>query len=330
MRNVAVLMSSTVRPFELSIFCEVFGIDRSDDGVPAFDFDIVSETPGVPVGTFGGIAITPTAGLDRLEDADLVAVAPPLDLPTEVTAATRSALQGALERGSRVMSMCSGAFILGAAGLLDGRRAATHWMYADELARRFPETHVDEKVLYVDEDPVFTSAGTVAGIDLCLHLIRKDFGSSVANTIARRMVMTPHRTGGQAQFIETTIPDPRRDDGIDALLDWALENLHEDLSIEVLARRTYLSRRSFARRFRAATGTTPYAWIVEQRIRLAQKLLEENLELTIEDIAVHTGFNSAGMLRQHFKRKFNCSPSDYRAKFAHVSSSAYALAAAYA
>jgi AraC family transcriptional activator FtrA len=309
-------MPATVRPFELSIYCEVFGIDRTADGVPAFDFAVVAEHPRVPVRTLGGLTVAASAGLDRLAEADLVALAPGEGFDDPVSPAVAEALHAAVRRGARVVAVCSAAFTLARIGLLDGRRAATHWMHAAEFARRYPRTVVDPDVLYVDEDPIFTSAGTAAGIDLCLHLVRRDHGAAVANTIARRMVVGPLRSADRAQVVETPIPDVRRDDGIDAVLDWSLRNLHENLSVDVLARRAYQSRRSFARRFRAATGTTPYAWIVDQRIRRAQTLLESEPGLTVEDVAAHAGFPSPGMLRQHFQRRYGCSPSEYRLRYA--------------
>jgi AraC family transcriptional activator FtrA len=314
-RNVAVLMPSTVRPFDLAVYGEVFGVDRTAYGVPAFDFAVVSETPGEPVATLGGMRVTPAAGLDRLAAADLIAVAPAALPARTVSPAVAAALHDAVARGARVVAVCTAAFTLAAAGLLDGRRAATHWMYAGELARRFPRVTVDPDVLYVDDDPVFTSAGTAAGIDLCLHLIRKDHGAAVAGAVSRGMVLGPHRSAGQAPYVEAPVPDPRRDDGIAALLAWALGNLHEHLSIDVLARRALLSRRSFARRFRAVTGTTPYAWVLEQRIRLAQRLLETEPGLGVEEAAGRAGFSSAARLRPHFRRRLGCSPAQYRSRF---------------
>jgi AraC family transcriptional regulator, transcriptional activator FtrA len=313
-QNIAVLMPSAVRPFELSLYCEVFGIDRTADGVPAFDFAVVSERPAVPSAAIGGLQITATAGLDRLAAADVVAVTPSPEPAREVSPAVAGALRDAVRRGSRVVALCTAAFTLASAGLLDGRRVATHWMWAGELARRFPRVRVDPDVLYVDDDPIFTSAGTAAGIDLCLHLVRKDHGAAAAAAIARRMVVPPHRSAGQAQIVGTPITEVRRDDGIAPLLDWAVGNLHEDLSVDVLARRSFQSRRSFARRFRAVTGTTPHAWLLDQRVARAQFLLEERPDLTVEDIATHAGFPSAAMLRQHFQRRLGCSPSEYRGR----------------
>jgi AraC family transcriptional regulator, transcriptional activator FtrA len=310
--NIAVLVPAAVRPFELAIFAEVFGVDRTADGVPAFDFAVVAERPGVPVASLGGMQILPAFGLDRLATADVVAVAPSPEPAHRVSPAVAAALHDTVRRGGRVVAVCTAAFTLAAAGLLDGRRAATHWMWAGELARRFPRVHADPEVLYVDDDPIFTSAGTAAGIDLCLHLVRKVHGAAAAAAIARRMVVAPHRSAGQAQIVGTPVADVRRDDGIAPLLEWAVRNLHEDLSVDVLARRSYQSRRSFARRFRAATGTTPHAWLLDQRVARAQYLLEKRPHLTVEDVATHAGFPSAAMLRQHFQRRLGCSPSEYR------------------
>lgn len=311
------LMLSTVRPFELAIYSEVFGTDRTAQGLPPIDFAVASERPGVPVPTFGGLHVTPSAGLDRLADADLVAVAPSMTPARTVSPAVSAALTAAAGRGARLVAVCSAAFTLAAAGLLDGRRVATHWMYGADLAAWFPAVTFDPGVLYVDDDPVFTSAGTTAGIDLCLHLIRKDFGASAAAAVARGMVAGPHRSAGQAQLVADGVPG--RPDGLDGLLDWALGNLHEDLSVDRLARRALLSRRSFARRFRAATGTSPYAWILEQRVRLAQRLLETEPWLGVEEAAGRAGFSSAALLRQHFQRRFGCSPVQYRSRFAPAS-----------
>lgn len=316
MRNVAVLIPSTVRPFELAVYTEVFGTDRTGRGVPAFDYAVVSEHPGVPVPTPGGLAVIPSAGLDRLASADLIAIAPPSSPSPAVSPAVADALRSSAARGARMVAVRTGAFLLAATGLLDGRTVATHAMEAERLAAWFPSVRVDPAVLYVDDDPIFTSAGTAAGIDLCLHLVAKDHGAAAAATIARGMVLAPHRTAGQV------VPEPatrRRDAGIDRLLDWALGNLHEDLSIDVLARRALLSRRSLARRFREATGTTPYAWVLEQRVRLAQQLLEREPRLGVEGAAARAGFSSAALLRQHFQRRFGCSPTEYRARFAPLS-----------
>lgn len=315
MKNVAVVMSETVPPFELSIFCEIFGVDRSADGLPSFEFEIVSERPGVPVATFGGITITPTIGLERLSEADLVALSPPLIPALSVSPALRKALHDVVNRGGRLVAVCSSAFTLAAAGLLDGRQAVTHWMHTEELASRYPNIDVQRNVLYIDDDPIFTSAGTAAGIDLCLHLIRKDHGSAVASAIARRMVAAPHRAGDRAQQLRTVTLDSTHGDEIDSLLCWALNHLDEDLSIETMAKRTFMSPRSFIRRFGTVTGTSPHAWVIEQRIRLAQQILEDEPEAKTAGIASRAGFRSQSVLREHFRRRFGCSPSSYRAIF---------------
>ncbi|GIM95348.1 AraC family transcriptional regulator [Paractinoplanes toevensis] len=296
-------MSSTVRPFELAVLCEVFGTDRTARGVPAFDFAIASATPGVPVPAFGGLTITPAAGLDRLRAADLVAVAPPAAPGRQVDPAVAAALHAAVARGARLVALGSATFTLASAGLLDGRTVAAPWMYAQQLADWFPRLRVDPSVRFVDDDPILTAA---AGIDLCLHLIRKDHGAAAANAVAAGMRFGP---AGHP-------PARRPDDDIAALLDWAAGNLHEDLSIEVLARRALLSTRSLARRFRAATGVTPYAWVLDQRVSLAQQLLETQPSLGVEEAAGRAGFSSAALLRQHFQRRFGCSPSQYRSRFA--------------
>ncbi|MFI5892381.1 GlxA family transcriptional regulator [Actinoplanes sp. NPDC051513] len=306
-------MTSTVLPFELAVYCEVFGIDRTGRGVPAFDFAICSEHPGVPVPTSGGLHVTPTEGLRRLAAADLVAVAPPVAPAREVSPEVSAALHAAVDRGARVVAVCTAGFLLASAGLLDSRTIAAHWLHAEQMREWFPKVTVDPSVLYVDDDPFFTSAGTAAGIDLCLHLIRKDHGSAAAEAVARGMVLGPQRAAHQTP--PPPLPAGRPDDGIDKLLDWALGNLHEDLSIDILARRAFLSTRSFSRRFRAATGTTPYAWVLEQRVRLAQQLLETDPRVGVEEAAGRAGFSSAALLRQHFQRRFGCSPSEYRARF---------------
>lgn len=308
MRNVAVLMPPTVLPFELAVYCEVFGVDRTGCGVPAFDFAICSERPGVPVSTSGGLHVTPTEGLDRLAAADLVAVAPPAAPTREVSPAVAAALHAAVDRGARVVAVCGAGFLLASAGLLDFRTVAAHWLHAEQMREWFPRVTVDPSVRYVDDDPIFTAAGTAASIDLCLHLIRKDHGSTAADAVARGMLFGPHPA--------VPLVGHRRDDSMDKLLDWALINLHEDLSIDVLARRAFLSTRSFARRFRAATGTTPYAWVLEQRVRLAQQVLETEPSVGVEEAAGRAGFSSAALLRQHFQRRFGCSPSEYRSRFA--------------
>ncbi len=213
-----------------------------------------------------------------------------------------------------MLSVCSGAFALAHAGLLDGRRATTHWMYTTRLARGFPAVNVDPDVLYVDDGQILTSAGTAAGIDLCLHVVRLDHGAEVANAVARRMVVPPHRDGGQAQFVREPLVTECGNDQLAATLDWAVEHLGEPLTVELLARRALMSPRTFARRFRAATGTTPLQWLLRQRILHAQRLLEAT-DLPVEVIAERCGFGSATVLRTHFRRIVDTSPLGYRRTF---------------
>lgn len=310
-RNVATVALDGVAPFELGVLCEAFGLDRSAQGLPKFDFDLCTVSPG-EVATSAGFGITVQHGLERLEAADLIAIpAMPRDniFPEDLL----ERLRAAVDRGARVLSVCSGAFILGAAGLLDGRRCTTHWMYADELALRFPLAKVDPGVLYVDEDPVITSAGTAAGIDACLHLWRKEFGADSAAAVARRMVVPPHREGGQAQFIEA----PIRVGEVPTLsnvIDYMAAHLDEDLTVERLASVASMSPRTFARKFRAETGTTPYEWLLTARLAAAQRMLERG-EDVVETVAARVGFGTAGVMRHHFARRLGTTPRAYRAAF---------------
>jgi len=312
LHSVAAVVLDGVSPFELGVICEVFGIDRSPQGLPRFDFAVCAADPA-PLRTKTGFTIDTPHRLDRLETADLIAVAPPgpptRDYPDELLAALRRAV----ERGARVMSVCSGAFVLGAAGLLDGRPCTTHWMYTDLLAARFPAAKIDPDVLYVDDGEVLTSAGTAAGIDLCLHVVRSEYGAGVANAFARRMVVPPHRDGGQAQYVETPVPVSSADTLTD-LLAWIAANLHRELTVDALAARAHMSPRTFARRFRAETGTTPHHWITGQRMLLAQRMLEETEE-TVDAVARHCGFGNAAALRHHFLRRRGTTPQAYRRTF---------------
>lgn len=305
-----------VSPFELSIFCEVFGVDRSAHGLPTYDFAVTTPDPTRPVQTDAGLSMLVPHGLDRLAEADVVALAPskPWGLPYDPV--LLQALRDAIDRGSRVLSVCTAAFGLAAAGLLDDRRATTHWMHAAQLSRMYPRITVDPGVLYVDEDPVMTSAGTAAGIDLCLHLVRKEQGASVANSIARYMVVPPHRAGGQAQFVETPVAAARPNSTLAPVLDWVVEHLNDDLSVAVMASRAHMSSRTFIRRFRAVTGTTPYAWVLQQRLLLAERLLEERHDLSMDGVAAQAGFGIASVMRHHFIRERGIPPSAYRQTFA--------------
>jgi AraC family transcriptional regulator, transcriptional activator FtrA len=239
--------------------------------------------------------------------------------PMEPPPAAVTALRAAYERGARMVSFCSGAFALAAAGILDGRPATTHWMYAEQLAARYPRVRFDPEVLYVDDGQVLTSAGTAAGVDLGLHIVRLDYGPEIANQVARRMVIAPHREGGQAQYVCTPVPDAPYRDAIRALLEWLQEHLDEPLTVDDLARLAAMSPRTLARRFRDATGTTPVRWLTHQRIARAQELLASTT-LPVEAIARRTGMGTAANLRQHFRAATGMSPAAYRRRYERVAS----------
>lgn len=312
MKNVAALVYDGVAPFELGVLCEGFGIDRRDDGIPAIDFSVCGPVVG-PVPTSVGFSINVEQGLDRLEEADLIGV-PAMPRGGVVPAEVIEALHRAIERGARILSVCSGAFTLGEAGLLDGRECTTHWRHTTELAERYPLARVIPEVLYVDTGQIITSAGTAAGLDACLHVWRQEYGAAVANAVARRMVVPPQRDGGQAQFIARAVPDCDVET-LGPLLHWIAANLQENLDVETLARRSLMSPRTFARRFRAETGATPHAWVTSQRVLLAEQLLEQS-DRPIEWIADEVGFGNAATLRHHFSRVRGLSPQQYRRRFA--------------
>ncbi|BBA99987.1 putative AraC family transcriptional regulator [Actinacidiphila reveromycinica] len=313
LENVATVILDGVHPFELGVVCEVFGLDRSDEGLPRYDFAVVS-AEGPRVRTHAGFEMVVSQDLDRLEEADLVAVPAgdayvDRDFPRPMT----DALNRAVERGATVVSVCSGVFALGAAGLLDGRRCAAHWRHADLLARRHPQARVEADVLYVDDRGVVTSAGTAAGIDACLHLVRKEQGSAVANGIARRMVVPPHREGGQAQYVDRPLPRAQSDT-VAGVLSWMERHLDREVTVEELAARAHMSPRTFARRFQQETGTTPYRWLLGQRVLLARELLE-GTDVTVDSVAVRAGFGNAATLRHHFVRWTGTTPQAYRRTF---------------
>jgi transcriptional regulator GlxA family with amidase domain len=316
LQNVAAVILDQFTPFELGIACEVFGVDRTDDGLPRYDFSVVAGEPG-PIRAAAGFSVQAPYSMRRLEQADLVVVPAVEDrraasggvYPEPLLAALRACVA----RGAVVLSVCTGAFVLGAAGLLDDRRCTTHWKHADLLARQFPLAKVDPDVLYVDDDPVITSAGTAAGIDACLYLVRREQGSRVANGIARRMVVPPHRDGGQAQYVERPLAEPQADT-MQEILAWMTGHLADAVTVDQLAARALMSSRTFARRFVQETGTTPQRWLTGQRILFAQQILEETDD-TVDEVAARSGFGNAAALRHHFRAWRSTTPLAYRRVF---------------
>lgn len=310
---VAVAVTDAIPVFEFAVPCEVFGVDRADLVDPWYELRLCAAEPG-PLRTTMGLGIDTAYGLDDLLTADTI-VLPACDRVTQrqPPAALLDVLRRAHASGVRIASICSGAYLLAAAGLLDGRRATTHWMNAVDFAHRFPGVQLDPTVLYIDDGDVLTSAGTGSAIDLCLHLVRLDHGAAVANEVARRMVVPPHRDGGQAQFARPVAVRETRSD-LAPVLEWARHCLHRPLTVAELARKAHMSPRTFARRFRDGLGTSPLQWLVEQRVRLAQELLETTDE-PVERIAGRTGFGTAVSMRQHFHRIAGVSPQTYRHVF---------------
>lgn len=313
METVAVIVQDGFAPFEFGLACEAFGLDRSDDGIPNFDFRIVTPNPGA-VKSKMGFSINVDLDLAFAYEADLVVVSPtPREYWRHTDARVLDVVRDAVARDAWVLSVCSGSFILGQAGVLDGRRATTHWMYSEAMAAMFPKVHVDPDVLYVQDGRIITSAGTAAGLDACLHLLRQELGAEMTNRIARRMVVPPQRDGGQAQFIDRPLPQVQSL-SLAPVSDWMLDNLRLELTVDQLAAKAHMSPRTFARRFKADFGATPAAWLARQRIIHAQRLLEKT-DLGLDRIAYESGFGSAAVLRQNFARVLGTTPTAYRARF---------------
>jgi transcriptional regulator GlxA family with amidase domain len=310
---VAVVAFDRISPFHLSVPCVVFGENRSGGGVPEFDFRVCAAETGA-LTTTAGFSIGVTHGLEALADAGTIIVPSWRDPAETPPAALLDALRAAHARGAQLVGLCLGAFVLAAAGILDERPASTHWAWADDFARRYPRVRLDPNVLYVDDGNVLTSAGTAAGLDCCLHVMRKMCGAQVANHVARRLVVPPHRQGGQAQYVQQPMPPNVRGDRLSGLLDWVGGNLALPHTLDSLAGRALMSRRTFTRRFRLATGTTVGAWLLAQRLARAQQLLEGTDE-SVEAIAGIAGFGSTASLRQHFAETFRTSPSAWRREF---------------
>lgn len=317
--SVALIVPDEIRVldlYELSIPATVFGMPQPDLADPWYDLRLC-RTGEQAREDNGGFALRSPYGLDDLVGAHTVIVSwVPDDVIDEgrpVPAELVTALRRAHDAGARMVSLCVGAFALAEAGLLDGRRATAHWMHTAQLAERYPRVHVDDSVLYVDDGDVLTSAGMTAGLDLCLHLVRRDLGAHVANQLARRMVVPAHRAGGQAQFIDLSVP-PSDSQSLAPVLDWARARLDQPLTIEDLARRAAMSPRTLYRRLHAATGTTPLQWLLNQRLARAQTLLEST-DLSVERIARLSGLGTANNLRHHFLKQIGISPGDYRRAF---------------
>ncbi len=315
MQKVTVLVQDGVEAFGLGAMCEVWAEPyHPEDDNPVFDFVVATPRPGRVRGS-AGFDLYVERGLDAAADADLVCVSPKrayLEPSPQVVELVRHAH----DRGAHVFAHCTAAFVLGEAGLLDGRRCTTHWRHVHELRARHPEALVDQDVLYVQDGTIVTGAGSAAGLDAALHLMRQQFGARTAAAAARRMVVPPHRDGGQAQFIARAVPDCEAE-SLGPLLTWITENLAEDLSVDNLARKCHLSPRTFARRFREETGTTPHAWVTRQRLQAAEELLELT-DHPVDWIAAEVGFGNAAALRHHFSRARGVSPQQYRRTFAGV------------
>lgn len=299
--------------FEFGLVVEMFGLPRPEMGDDWYKFAVASIEVGELRAT-GGVRILADGGLDLFEQAGTIIMPGWRGVEHAVPDTLAQALRRAHANGARILSICSGVFVLAAAGLLSGRRATTHWRYADLLAERYPDVAVEPNVLYVDEGSVLTSAGSAAGIDLCLHLIRRDFGTEAANKVARRLVVAPHREGGQAQFVERAVPPPHEGIRLSPLLERMRTELRQDFSIATLAKAAGMSPRTFLRRFEAATGTTPAKWLLSERLAKARELLEQS-SLSVEIIAETTGFGTAATLRHHFRQQLATTPTAYREMF---------------
>ncbi|MFE9333805.1 helix-turn-helix domain-containing protein [Streptomyces sp. NPDC006925] len=309
--RVAVAVTAGAPLFELAVPCEVFGIDRPDLVDPWYELQVCAAEPNTRVAC--GFTAQETGDMSDLVRADTVVVPSCASVREDPPVALVEGLRAAHRAGARVAGICTGAFALAAAGLLEGRQAATHWMHADELARRHPGVRVDPKVLYAEDGGIFTSAGTAAGIDLCLELVRRDHGAAVANALARRLVTPPHREGGQAQYVELPAVGPAGSH-LAPLLEWARARLDEPLTLDDLARQAHLSRRTLARRFDEALGLPPLRWLQQERLRHAQHLLETTA-LPVDQVAAHSGLGSAANLRRHMTRQLGISPQSYRHAF---------------
>jgi transcriptional regulator GlxA family with amidase domain len=311
--TIAVIAVDGVSPFHLAIPCGVFGEDRSAAGVPRFELRVCGLDAG-PLATSSGFGVVAPYGLEGLVGADTIIVPGWHDPYASPPKRLLEALRAAHERGACLVGLCLGAFVLAAAGILDGRPAVTHWLWTAEFAGQYPRVQVRPEVLYVDDGDVLTSAGAAAGIDCCLHLLHRWYGATIANRVARRMVVSPHRHGGQAQYIELPLPVRPGGDRLAAVLDWARLHLDTSIDVDTLAEQARMSRRTLTRHFRKTTGTTVRVWLRHERLAVAQRLLEDTDE-SVDRIAARVGIGSSASLRQQFKDVFQTSPAAYRREF---------------
>lgn len=304
LRSVVIVLQASVRPLEVVATWELLGAGS--------DVRFAGTSPGSPVPLLGTGRLTPRCGLEAAVGADLVFLAPTEDVPGSPDATLVATLREAVAHGSRVMAVDTSVFTLADAGLLAGRAATTHWSLAGRFRDRFPDVELRAESIYVEDGPVLTAAGAIATIDLCLHVIAATAGTTAVSRVERQFLTGPRRSGRFGQRLDLPGGGPTHHDGITDLLSWISAHLHETLTLDRMARRAFMSRRSLTRRFREATGTTPYAWILEERVRRAQDLLATRPDLTIEEVATRTGFGTAGVLRQHFQRAAGCTPTEYR------------------
>lgn len=311
--SVGVVVFDRISPFHLSVPCILFGEDRMAECKIKLELKVCALEQG-PLRTTAGFSIDAKYGLEALNQADMVIVPTWRDTEEIPPKALLDALRCAHARGALVVGLCLGSYVLAAAGLLNGLEATTHWHWASDLAAKYPAIKVNPEVLYVDQGNIITSAGTASAIDCCLHIIRRELGADIANHVARRMVVSPHRQGGQAQFIPQPVQSTANVDRFTEVLEWSRKNLHQSLSLDRLAQRAAMTRRTFTRRFRRIMGVTVGQWLLSQRLALAQQLLEAS-NLSVEAIAEQAGFGTATSLRQHFGRTYQVSPLQYRKNF---------------
>lgn len=315
-RRVVALAYDRLATFEFGIVVEVFGLPRPEIKVPWYRFEVCAVDRG-PLRATGGVTVRARGDLRALRRAGTIVIPGWRDPEERPPEALLTALRAAHARGARLVTICSGVFVLAAAGLLDGRRATTHWRYVERLRSLHPKIRVEPDVLYVDEGSILTSAGSAAGIDLCLHVVRRDYGAEIANQVARRLVVSPQREGGQSQYVPVPVSTAMTG-GLGRALEWAQRRLGEDLSVARWARQAAMSPRTFARRFRAETGTTPHRWLNHQRVLAAQQRLETGSE-SIDEVAEGVGLRTAATLRLHFRRALRTTPTVYRRRFSKVS-----------